>query len=137
RRKPPTPAPAARRPRAAAASASPAPRPARSSGSFIRPRSDAMDTKEPMLTGLFRDRDSAERAYQSVSDRGYSRDDVTLVMSDETRRRHFTGATADGRETELGTKAAEGAGIGGAIGGSLGAIARAIAPGAQRESLSG
>ena len=33
----------------------------------------------------------------------------------------------DGRQTELGTKAAEGAGIGGAIGGSLGAIAAAIA----------
>ena len=47
-------------------------------------------------------------------------------MSDETRKRHF-GDTADGRQTELGTKAAEGAGIGGAIGGSLGAIAAAIA----------
>ena len=47
-----------------------------------------------MLTGLFRDRDSAERAYQSISDRGYSRDDVNVVMSDETRKRHFSGATA-------------------------------------------
>ena len=86
-----------------------------------------MDTNEPMLTGLFRDRDSAERAYQSISDRGYSRDDVNVVMSDETRKRHFTGTAADGRQTELGTKAAEGAGIGGAIGGSIGAIAAAIA----------
>ncbi|HEY3633415.1 MAG TPA: hypothetical protein VGK95_00040 [Caldimonas sp.] len=86
-----------------------------------------MDTNEPMVTGLFHDRDNAERAYQSVSDRGYSRDDVNLVMSDETRKRHFSGTTADGRTTELGTKAAEGAGIGGAIGGSLGAIAAAIA----------
>ena len=85
-----------------------------------------MNKENPMLTGLFRDRDSAERAYQSVSDRGYTRDDVNLVMSDETRQRHFTGSTA-GRETELGSKAAEGAGIGGAIGGSLGAIAAAIA----------
>jgi len=85
-----------------------------------------MATNDPMLTGLFRDRDSAERAYQSISDRGYSRDDVNVVMSDETRKRHFSG-TAEGRETELGTKAAEGAGIGGAIGGSLGAIAAAIA----------
>ena len=83
-------------------------------------------TNNRVLTGLFRDRDSAERAYQSISDRGYSRDDVNVVMSDETRKRHFSG-TADGRETELGTKAAEGAGIGGAIGGSLGAIAAAIA----------
>lgn len=85
-----------------------------------------MNTKAPMLTGLFHDRDSAERAYQSISDRGYTRDDVNLVMSDETRERHFTGTTA-GRETELGSKAAEGAGIGGAIGGSLGAIAAAVA----------
>jgi hypothetical protein len=85
-----------------------------------------MGTNDSMLTGLFRDRDSAERAYQSISDRGYSRDDVNVVMSDETRKRHFNGST-DGRETELGSKAAEGAGIGGAIGGSLGAIAAAIA----------
>src|SRR4051812_11788991 len=79
-----------------------------------------------VLTGLFRDRDSAERAYQSISDRGYGRDDVNVVMSDDTRKRHFSATTADGRQTELGTKAAEGAGIGGAIGGSLGAIAAAI-----------
>jgi hypothetical protein len=83
-------------------------------------------TTKPVLTGLFRDRDSAERAYQSVADRGYTRDDVDVVMSDATRRRHFAGTTA-GRETELGNKAAEGAGIGGAIGGSLGAIAAAVA----------
>ena len=77
-----------------------------------------------LVTGLFRDRDSAERAYQSVAERGYGKDDVSLVMSDDTRKRHFT---SDGRETELGSKAAEGAGIGGAIGGTLGAIAAAIA----------
>ncbi len=53
-----------------------------------------MTNNEPMLTGLFRDRDSAERAYQSISDRGYSRDDVNLVMSDDTRKRHFSGTTA-------------------------------------------
>lgn len=80
----------------------------------------------PVLTGLFSDRDSAERAFQSISDRGYTHEDVNLVMSDETRKRHF-GASAEGRETELGHKAAEGAGIGGAIGGGLGAIAAAIA----------
>ena len=52
---------------------------------------------KPVLTGLFRDRDSAERAYQSIADRGYGRDDVNVVMSDETRKRHFSGTTADGR----------------------------------------
>lgn len=79
-----------------------------------------------LVTGLFRDRDAAERAYQSVTERGYGRDDVNLVMSDETRQRHFA-ATQDLRPTELGTKAAEGAGIGGAIGGTVGAIAAALA----------
>jgi hypothetical protein len=79
----------------------------------------------PMVTGLFRDRESAERAYSTLSERGYSQDDVNLVMSDETRKKHFSGSGA--QDTELGNKAAEGAGIGSAIGGTLGAIAAAIA----------
>ena len=51
------------------------------------------------VTGLFRDRDSAERAYQSLTDRGYSKDDVNLVMSDETRKRHFSSGD-DGPSSE-------------------------------------
>jgi hypothetical protein len=81
--------------------------------------------KSMMVTGLFNDRDSAERAYQSISDRGYTKDDVNLVMSDETRKRYFSGDHAI--ETELGSKAAEGAGIGAGIGGALGAIVAAVA----------
>lgn len=72
-----------------------------------------------MLTGLFNDRDSAERAYQSLTARGYTKDDINVVMSDDARKKHFGEGTAS---TELGTKAAEGAGIGGAVGGTLGAI---------------
>ncbi|WP_334190137.1 YsnF/AvaK domain-containing protein [Noviherbaspirillum sp.] len=75
-----------------------------------------------MLTGLFRDKDSAERAYRGLSDRGYTHDDINVVMSDETRKRHFS----DGSTSELGNKAAEGAGIGGAVGGTLGAVIAAI-----------
>ena len=78
-----------------------------------------------MVTGLFNDRETAERAYQSVSSRGYGKEDVNLVMSDETRKKHF--ATVGGVETELGNKAAEGAGVGGAVGGTLGAIVAAVA----------
>ncbi len=77
-----------------------------------------------LVTGLFPDRASAEAAYDSARQRGYGNDDVDVVMSDETRGRHFVPA---GTETELGNKAAEGAGIGGAIGGTLGAIAAAVA----------
>src|SRR3569832_968962 len=55
---------------------------------------------------------------------GYDRDDVNLVMSDETRKKDLSGT---GAHTELGNKAAEGAGIGGASGGTLVAIAAALA----------
>jgi len=80
------------------------------------------------LTGLFPDRTSAERAYQRSVDRGYKSDDINLVMSDDTRKRHFTEQGSLGsQETELGNKAAEGAGIGAGIGGTLGAIAAAVA----------
>jgi hypothetical protein len=86
-----------------------------------------MSNTQPLVTGLFRDRESAEQAYDSLAERGYGRDDVNMVMSDEGRKRHFA-ATSDGQvETELGTKAAEGAGIGGAIGGGVGAVVAAIA----------
>lgn len=79
----------------------------------------------PLVTGLFPDRDSAERAYQDLSSRGYSNKDVNLVMADETRKRYFSGS--ESVKTELGTKAAEGAGVGAGIGGTLGAIAAAVA----------
>ena len=40
-----------------------------------------------MVTGLFRDRDSAERAYGSLGSRGYSKDDLNLMMTDDTRKK--------------------------------------------------
>ena len=77
-----------------------------------------------MLTGMFADRESSENAYQTLHERGYSKDDINLIMSDETRKKHFQD---DDHETEIGTKAAEGAGKGSAIGGTVGAITGIIA----------
>jgi hypothetical protein len=79
-----------------------------------------------MVTGMFRDRDSAEAAYRSLNDRGYSKDDVNLIMSDDTRKKHFSDVDKDG-DTELGSKALEGAGVGAGIGGTIGAIIAGIA----------
>ncbi len=76
-----------------------------------------------MVTGMFRSREDAERAYNSVTSRGYHKDDVNLLMSDKTRDTQF----ADGADTELGSKALEGAGVGSAIGGTLGAVIAGIA----------
>ena len=85
-----------------------------------------MSNTRPLVTGLFPDRNSAEAAYSAAEARGYTADDLNLAMSDDTRKSHFSGTSA-GKETELGNKAAEGAGIGGAIGGTIGAIAAAVA----------
>lgn len=82
------------------------------------------DWNSRLVTGLFRDRDSAERAYRSAYDMGYDPTDLNVVMSDQTREQHFSDDIEGG---EPGTKAAEGAGVGGAIGGTLGAIAAALA----------
>jgi uncharacterized protein YjbJ (UPF0337 family) len=76
-----------------------------------------------MLTGLFRDRESTERAYNGLRERGYGDNDINLMMSDQTRDTWF----ADNDDTALGSKALEGAGAGSAIGGTLGAIIGGIA----------
>jgi hypothetical protein len=75
--------------------------------------------------GMFDDRDSTERAYQALSERGYSTNDIDLMMSDKTRKKYFD--KNDEHQTELGNKAMEGAGKGSAIGGTVGAIAGVIA----------
>lgn len=86
--------------------------------------SDTTAKRGGMMTGMFRDRESAEKAYGSVASRGYTKDDVNLLMSDKTRDTHFGNDTV---ETELGSKAIEGAGVGSAVGGTLGAVIAGIA----------
>lgn len=87
-----------------------------------------------MLTGMFRDRESSENAYNALQERGYTKDEINLVMSEDTRKQHFSrdvNRTAmvqnAAKDTEIGTKAAEGAGKGSAIGGGVGAIAGVVA----------
>src|SRR5689334_2039491 len=77
----------------------------------------------PILTGMFRDRESTEGAYQSLRDRGYSDDEINVLMSDETRNKYYS----DGDSALEGNKALEGTGAGAAIGGTLGAIIGGIA----------
>jgi hypothetical protein len=84
-----------------------------------------VDDRPTIMTGMFRDRDSAERAYGTLTSRGYGRNDVSLLMSEETRRRQF--GDADAARTEFGTKAAQGAGAGAVAGGGLGALLAGLA----------
>jgi len=88
--------------------------------------SDYLKTDRGLLTGMFSDRESAERAYNSLLERGYTKEEINLMMSEGTRKKYFEGDPAV-KETEFGTKAAEGAGKGSAIGGAVGAVAGVIA----------
>jgi len=77
------------------------------------------------VTGLYDSPDSANRAYQGLRDGGYDPKDIDVLMTDETRKRHF-GDVKPGTEFTGGTKAAEGLGKGSAIGGTVGAALAAI-----------
>ena len=78
------------------------------------------------MTTMYNDRDSAERGFSTLQGRGYTDKDINVLMSDETRDKHFA-RQHDSDDTELGNKAMEKAGVGSAIGGTLGAVAAAIA----------
>jgi len=65
-----------------------------------------------------------QSAYNSLLQRGYSADDINVMMSPETRKTHFT----DGDDTlDLGNKSAKGGATGAAVGGVLGTIVGVIA----------
>ena len=84
--------------------------------------------KVGIITGAFSTRDEAEKAYNSLIDKGYNTDDITVLMSDDTRDTHFKSEHTDKEhDTDLGNKSMEGAGVGSAIGGTAGAIVGAIA----------
>ena len=71
------------------------------------------------VSGLFKTRAAAEAALDAIIKRGYTRDDVSILMSDSTKTKEFAVQTR--------SHAADGAGVGGAIGGTVGAVLAAIA----------
>jgi hypothetical protein len=85
-----------------------------------------VEGKERIMTGMFRSREDAERAYQSLRDRGYTDSDINVMMSDKTRDDWYSNDD-DAADSALGSKALEGTGVGSAIGGTLGAIIGGIA----------
>lgn len=78
-----------------------------------------------MIMALFKEKDNAENAYQELLDREYTFNDIDVIMTEETRDKHFGDDEMD--KSALGNKAAEGTGVGSAVGGTIGAIIGAIA----------
>lgn len=85
---------------------------------------DRTTTHRPIVTGTFRDADAADRAYNDFRSRGYTDDDIHVMMSDDTRKRYHERSDAS---IDEGSKALEGAGTGATIGGSIGGVLGAIA----------
>src|SRR2546423_1063227 len=71
-----------------------------------------------LVTGLFKTRVAAEAAVDAIIKRDYTRDDISVLMSDATKNKEFA--------IEAGTRAADGAAVGGAVGGVAGATLAAI-----------
>jgi hypothetical protein len=90
---------------------------------MVKPGTSRQEERR-MMTGLFRDRESTESAYRSLRDRGYTDDDINVMMSDDTRNKYYKHSDVIPDDD---TKALEGAGVGGAVGGALGAIIGGIA----------
>ena len=93
-------------------------------------------SKVKLVTGLFKTRVAAEAAVDAFLRRGYTRDDISVLMSDATRKRHF-GDVRPGQEFKEGSKAAEGAGIGGGIGIGVGAALGALVAAATAIAIPG
>ena len=74
--------------------------------------------KPKLITGLFKNRVAAEAAVDAVMKRGYTRDHISVLMSDATKSKEFA--------LQARTHVADGAGVGGALGGVVGAVLAAI-----------
>jgi hypothetical protein len=77
-----------------------------------------MTTYDEFETGMYDDRVSAEDAVARLHELGYSKDDISVMMDDQTRAREFADQT--------GSKAGTGAATGALIGGGLGAIVASL-----------
>ncbi len=78
-----------------------------------------------LLTALFKNPQNAENIYNDLLRRGYKKEDITLMMSDDVQKKYFSNDAIS--ESSMGSKALEGMGVGGAVGGTVGAIAAALA----------
>lgn len=87
-------------------------------------RAGTVGGRGSLVTGMYNSPDHAQRAYNDLTSRhGYKADEISVMMSDESRKKHF-GDVKPG--TELGSKAAETAGKGGGIGMGIGAALGAL-----------
>ena len=84
----------------------------------------ATKEKKQLLTAIFRDRASTERAFDWLQDRGYDPDEINVLMSERTRAGYHDGGTEG--QIKTGSHASEGMAAGGAVGTAVGATLGAV-----------
>jgi hypothetical protein len=85
-----------------------------------------------IVTAAFHDATGVERAYNAALARGYARDEINLVLSEETRQKYFNvdqvaSGLADKAETSTEKKEPDATELGGPAGGTAATIAPALA----------
>lgn len=78
-----------------------------------------------LVNAAFANKTDAQKAYDELIYRGYTPEEISVIISDETHQIHHSGINQE-NEKESG-HTMEKAGIGSAIGGTAGAIAGAVA----------
>ena len=58
-------------------------------------RSNSNESGDCLVTEKFKDSESAGSAFDGAPDCGYSKDELSMMMCDETRELNFTSTTAD------------------------------------------
>src|SRR5215212_2591568 len=79
-----------------------------------------------VLAALFKHKDDADCALNVLTDRGYIGEEYNILMSEETRKLHYS-SVDDDTVVEHEHKTLEGTATGSMIGGTVGAVAAAIA----------
>lgn len=81
-----------------------------------------------LVTALFHDAEAVERAYDVATRLGYEKSDISLLMSEESRQRHFADSQVGAELADKAKQSTENAGpdvteLGGPVGGTLGTVA--------------
>jgi hypothetical protein len=74
-----------------------------------------------LTIGIFDNKDSAEHAFNAAMELGYQPEEITVLMSEDTRKKYYN-SYLNPKPEESPKGLAVGGAVGGAIGGTLGAL---------------
>jgi len=81
--------------------------------------------KEKMVTAVFRDRVDSQNTYEWLRNRGYTPQEINVMMSESTRAYYLSSEEKEGKR-HAGSEMTAGVGVGGAIGTAVGATLGAV-----------